>query len=123
MAAIASEIGEDELAKTAAYFAGLPAPPPDASLPIETAEWRRGAALYQDGDAAAGIARCRSCHDDAEADRPRGPFLKAQHAAYLAKQLRDWRAGAGAHEGGRPAGAGAGSQPGDGPTPIIGPPP
>jgi cytochrome c553 len=94
MAAIASEIGDEELAKTAAYFAGLPAPPPDASLTTETAEWRRGAALYQDGDTAAGIARCRSCHDDAEADRPRGPFLKAQHTAYLAKQLRDWRAGA-----------------------------
>jgi cytochrome c553 len=94
MAAIASEIGDDELAKTAAYFAALPAPPPDASLATKTAEWRRGAALYQDGDAAAGIVRCRSCHDEAEADRPRGPFLKAQHAAYLTKQLRDWRAGA-----------------------------
>ena len=94
MVAIASEIGDDELAKTSAYFAGLSAPPPDASLATETSEWQRGATLYRDGDGAAGIARCRSCHDEAEADRPRGPFLKAQHAAYLAKQLRDWRAGA-----------------------------
>jgi len=93
MAAIAGEVDDDDLAKSAAYFAGLPPPPPDASLATDSEEWRRGAALYRDGDAASGIVRCSSCHDDAESKRPDAPLLKAQHAAYLAKQLRDWRSG------------------------------
>jgi len=93
MAAIAAEIGDDDLARSAAYFAGLPPPPPDASVTAQSEEWRRGAALYRDGDAASGVTRCSSCHDDAESTRPDAPLLKAQHAAYLAKQLRDWRSG------------------------------
>jgi cytochrome c553 len=93
MAAIAGEIDDKDLAKSAAYFAGLPAPPPDASLPTDSEAWRRGGALYRDGDAASGIARCSSCHDEAGSVRPDAPLLKAQHAGYLAKQLRDWRSG------------------------------
>jgi cytochrome c553 len=78
MVAIASEIGDDELAKTAAYFGGLPAPPPDASPEMETAEWRRGAALYQDGDAAAGGAGGAS-RDAALATTMPRPIGRAAH--------------------------------------------
>src|SRR6266540_3574159 len=69
MEASASDINDDDLAKTAAYFAGLPPPPPDGSLATNGDEWRRGAALYQDGDAASGIAKCVSCHDEAGSTR------------------------------------------------------
>ena len=93
MQASASNIDDDDLAKTAAYFASLPPPPPDGSLETNGEEWRRGAKLFQDGDAASGIASCGSCHDDVESKRPDAPLLKAQHAAYLAKQLSDWRSG------------------------------
>src|SRR5262245_43144732 len=93
MEATASDISDDDLARTAAYFAGLPPPPPDTSVAAGSPEWQRGAALYQDGDPAAGIARCRSCHDATEPGRTDAPLLSAQHAAYLAKQLRDWRSG------------------------------
>jgi len=93
MTATAGETDDDSLAKSAAYFGNLPAPPPDASLATGSEEWRRGAALYRDGDAASGIEKCSSCHDDAEPKRLDAPLLKAQHAAYLAKQLRDWRSG------------------------------
>jgi cytochrome c553 len=93
MATIAAEIDDEALAKSAAYFAGLPAPPPDASLTAESEQWRRGAAIYRDGEAPSGIVNCRSCHDEKESKRPDAPLLKAQHAAYLAKQLRDWRSG------------------------------
>jgi cytochrome c553 len=93
MQAIAGEIDDANLAKSAAYFAGLPAPPPDASQPIDSEDWRRGAAIYRDGDRAAGIVGCSSCHDDAS-QRTDTPLLQAQHAAYLAKQLRDWRSAA-----------------------------
>jgi cytochrome c553 len=94
MAAIAGEIDDQDLARSAAYFAGLPPPPPDLSLPTDTNEWKRGAALYREGDIASGIVRCGSCHDDGESTRLGAPLLEAQHAAYLAKQLRDWRSGA-----------------------------
>jgi cytochrome c553 len=93
MAAIAGEISDEDLRKTALYFAGLPPPPPDVSQPTASDEWRRGAALYRDGDSSSGIVKCSSCHDDAESERLDTPLLKAQHAAYLAKQLRDWRSG------------------------------
>jgi cytochrome c553 len=93
MQATATEINDDDLAKTASYFAGLPPPPPDGSLAKSSIEWRRGATLYQDGDTSAAIPRCAACHEDAAAGHPQGPFLSAQHAAYLVKQLRDWRAG------------------------------
>lgn len=103
MEAIASEIGDDDLAKVAAYFAGLPAPPPDAPAAGDRAEWQRGATLYRQGATAAGIEACRSCHEPAEQGRPQGPYLKAQHAAYLEKQLRDWRSGARANDATMPA--------------------
>ena len=93
MATVAGEIDDEALAKSAAYFAGLPAPPPDTSLTAESEEWRRGAAIYRDGEAASGIVKCSSCHDDPQSKRPDAPLLKAQHAAYLAKQLSDWRSG------------------------------
>jgi cytochrome c553 len=93
MTATASDVSGDDLAKAAEYFASLPAPPPSSSPASNSVEWKRGAAIYQDGDAAVGIPGCGACHDDWEPNRPPGPFLKAQHAAYLAKQLRDWRSG------------------------------
>jgi cytochrome c553 len=94
MQAVASDISDEDLARAADYFGGLAPPPPDASMAKGSAEWQRGAALYRDGDAKAGIERCRSCHESAERDHPQGPYLTAQHSAYLAKQLRDWRSGA-----------------------------
>jgi cytochrome c553 len=92
MVATAEEVSDADLAKVAAYFSSLSAPPPNPSV-AHGAGWRRGATLYQDGDAAAGILPCRPCHDDAAQGKPQGPHLKAQHAAYLVKQLRDWRSG------------------------------
>ena len=93
MAAIAGDINDKDLARSAAYFAGLPAPPPGVSLPTDSQDWQRGAALYREGDATVGITKCSSCHDDAKNARVAAPVLKAQHAAYLEKQLRDWRSG------------------------------
>jgi cytochrome c553 len=93
MTATASDTSDEALARSAAYFASLPPPPPDASLATDTDTWRRGADLYENGDPASGIAKCSACHDGAPAERPDVPLIKAQHAAYLAKELRDWRSG------------------------------
>lgn len=92
MAAIAGEINDKDLTKSAAYFADLP-PPPGTSLPVDSEDWKRGAALYRNGDSAAGIAQCSACHEGAAGQSLEAPFLTAQHAAYLAKQLQDWRSG------------------------------
>src|SRR5437868_7261310 len=64
MQASAEDIGDDDLAKVAAYFAGLPPPPPDTSVATDSDDWRRGATLFRDGDAAAGITACAACHDE-----------------------------------------------------------
>ncbi|HZP75498.1 MAG TPA: c-type cytochrome [Pseudolabrys sp.] len=93
MASNAADISDANLVKAAGYFSALPPPPPDASLAAETQPWRRGAALYRAGDAGAGVLACSACHDDAAPERTDTPLLKAQHAGYLAKQLRDWRSG------------------------------
>ncbi len=93
MASVAADIGDEDLAKAAEYFGGLPDPPPDSSLATESEEWLRGATLFRKGEPATGIAQCGACHDGAAPERADAPYLKAQHAAYLAKQLRDWRSG------------------------------
>jgi cytochrome c553 len=53
-----------------------------------------GEALYSNGDASRGVTACLTCHG------PKGqsavgtwPKLSAQHAAYLAKQLRNFKEG------------------------------
>jgi len=93
MSAIAGDLNDTDLARSAAYFSELPAPPPDGSIATDSVEWKRGALLFRDGDDAAGIIKCQACHDNAQSDQPAMPLLKAQHAAYLAKQLNDWRSG------------------------------
>jgi len=93
MAAIAADVSDKDLEKSAAYFAGLPVPSPVAVSQGETEDFQRGASLFLNGDGVAGIARCTSCHDEAAGARLNAPRLTAQHASYLAKQLRDWRSG------------------------------
>jgi cytochrome c553 len=93
MAAIAGDINDKDLAKSAEYFAGLPPPLPNAAPSAAPEDLRRGAALYRDGDGTAGIEKCGTCHE-ADSTRTDAPFLTAQHAGYLEKQLRDWRSGA-----------------------------
>jgi cytochrome c553 len=53
-----------------------------------------GEALYSNGDASRGVTACLTCHD------PKGqsavgtwPKLSAQHAAYLTKQLKNFKEG------------------------------
>jgi cytochrome c553 len=72
----------------AAYFSKLPAPPPAGHSDDDTS---RAKAIVEEGLRDVGIVACRSCHD---ADADTIPWLEAQHAGYLAKQLQDFRSGA-----------------------------
>jgi len=80
-----------DMADVAAYFekqvpTGLEA---DATL------WKAGEKLYRGGDAGRGIPACASCHGpDGRGNGPaRWPQIRAQHAAYVATQLRAYVAG------------------------------
>jgi cytochrome c553 len=95
-----TEVLSTEIIETLArYFSALaaPAPAPDTQ---DAAASDRGRRLFVAGKPEKGIAACASCHVDGVAGIV-APRLEAQHAGYLAKQLRDFRAGA---RGNDPAG-------------------
>ena len=87
---MASELAPDDIPKVATYFSGLP-PPPPVPTPLDPAAADRARMLVEAGRPADGIPACLSCHGGrADLVTPR---LEAQHADYLAKELRDLRAG------------------------------
>ncbi len=95
MASVVTEIEEAQIAEVAAYFSTLPAPPP---IEADAAPEPAAARLFGEGDAARGVPACASCHmPDPSGEPPPAariaPYLTAQHADYLAKQLRDFRRG------------------------------
>lgn len=78
MSAIVTELKPEEIPVVVAWFSEQdpPAPgtPPSDTLGLELTE----------------TLGCLGCHDDAQSD---APYLTAQHAGYLAKQMRDYRDG------------------------------
>lgn len=90
MQSMALPLSVADMADVAAYFekqapAGLEA---DASL------WKAGEKLYRGGDAGRGIPACGSCHGpNGRGNGPANwPQISAQHAAYVAAQLRNYAA-------------------------------
>lgn len=89
MVAIAKALTGDERQHVAAFYAGLPIPPPRACPTPPVAAPR----LHRSGDPARGIAACASCHGVGGEGNAGNPPLAGQPAAYLNRQLADWRAG------------------------------
>lgn len=59
----------------------------------------RGASLFEQGDAARGIVSCASCHSaGGDSAIEANPKLAGQHAAYVQRQLTDFRKAEGAEE-------------------------
>jgi len=55
----------------------------------------KGATLFASGDPARGIVACQSCHGDGgNATMAATPKLASQHAAYIVKQLSEFKSGA-----------------------------
>lgn len=71
----------------AVYFSQLPAPPPTI---VPGNDVLRAKTIVEIGMPEAGIVACRSCHN---AGTNIEPWLEAQHAGYLAKQLKDFKSG------------------------------
>ncbi|HLH11265.1 MAG TPA: c-type cytochrome [Methylovirgula sp.] len=83
-----ADFSDRALELAADYFSRLPAPPSNGGRGKASA---RARAIVEAGRPGAGIVACRFCHD-ARADT--APWLEAQHAGYLAKELRDFKSGA-----------------------------
>lgn len=83
MAAIVTELVPGDIEAVVAWFASQDAPAPVE--PGDAAQASEGAALYAD-------AGCGACHDHV-GTLVGVPHLRAQHAGYLAKQMRDFRDG------------------------------
>jgi cytochrome c553 len=91
MSPIASDLDQEDLRKLADYYARLRMPQPERGATGDAAAKERGRKLALEGDPAVGIPGCEACHGaSALATYPR---LAGQHAAYMAGQLRLWRAG------------------------------
>jgi cytochrome c553 len=92
MRPLADELSREEVARVAAYFAGLSMPPrtADAHAPAG-ASIERGRTLAENGDVATKVPSCTACHGpDALRTYPR---LAGQNAPYMANRLRLWKAG------------------------------
>ncbi len=92
MAAIVTEIEEDEIPVVAAHFSSSAPPNPIPSDAADT-DFSRAKTLFLSGDTEAGIPACKGCHLPSSRGPIAGPRITAQHPGYLAKQLRDFRSG------------------------------
>lgn len=86
MQAITEEVEPEDIRIIAEYFSRQPAPQPTEDTAIDSDLYRQGERLYTQGRES--LPACNSCHDASRSDTP---WLDAQHAEYIEKQLRDFR--------------------------------
>jgi cytochrome c553 len=71
------------------------APAPAAATAPAAPDAAKGGTLFAAGDASRGITACMSCHGDSgNATMAGTPKLASQHAAYIVKQLTEFKSGA-----------------------------
>ena len=92
MTSQAMMLSDQDMADLAVYFESLPGPAQAVADPDLVS---KGEALYRGGNVANQVAACIACHGPTGAGNPAAmyPALKGQHAAYTAKQLRDYASG------------------------------
>lgn len=92
MLIMASAVSDRDLADIAAYFSGLPKMQGDGK-----GENAVGKGLFVNGDPQRNILPCVTCHGEGGKGGGAGgaltPVIGGQHARYLQKQLREWKAG------------------------------
>jgi cytochrome c553 len=92
MSAQAMPLSDEDMRDLAVYFETMaPMPQPVANADLID----RGAALWRGGKKDDGVAACMACHGPTGSGMPASayPALAGQHAAYVAKQLRDYASG------------------------------
>lgn len=100
MVTVITEIRPDQFSVVAQYFSKLEPPAPEREKPTGRELNQSAAAIYERGKPASGVPACRSCHGNHENALPAAPHLTAQHAAYLEKQLMEFRSGARTNDSG-----------------------
>ena len=92
MTGMLSSMTDQDLADIAAYYTSKPR----ALSGARQAGLDKGERVYRGGNIETGVPACTGCHSPAgNGNAPAGyPALGGQHAAYIAKQLRAFRAGA-----------------------------
>lgn len=85
MPGMATILSDQDIEDVAAYYSQQ-AP---TGLEADPSYWQAGQRLYRSGDRARGIPACAACHGPLGHGNPAAgyPALRAQHAAYLIKQL------------------------------------
>lgn len=93
MTAQAMSLSDDDIRDLAVYYASQRMA---ARAVANASTVDKGRALFSGGDAEAGAAACIACHGPVGRGNPAAlyPLLRGQHAAYTAKQLRDYKSGA-----------------------------
>ena len=92
MTSQAMMLSDQDMADLAVYFESLAAP---AQAVADADLVSKGEALYRGGNVETQVAACIACHGPTGTGNPAAgyPALKGQHAAYTAKQLRDYASG------------------------------
>ncbi|HNQ04278.1 MAG TPA: c-type cytochrome [Thiobacillaceae bacterium] len=99
MAPNAAKLSDDDILNLAAYYGAQQIkyrPAKEAELAAE------GRKLYKGGNQGSGVPACASCHGPAGAGIPvQFPHLAGQHAKYVLSQLKNFRSGDRANDGGK----------------------
>jgi cytochrome c553 len=91
MSGMAAPLSEEDMADLAAYFSSQTKQGGAAAPDLVAA----GEKLYRAGNTATGVAACMACHGPTGSGNPAAnfPALAGQHADYVEKTLKDFRAG------------------------------
>jgi cytochrome c553 len=99
MAPNVTKLSEDDMRNLAAYFSAQQA---KAKLAKDAALVAEGQKVYKGGNAGSGVPACASCHGPAGAGIPvQFPRLAGQHSKYVLSQLKNFRSGDRANDGGK----------------------
>jgi len=98
MAPNAATLTNEDMLNLAAYYS---AQQPKSRLAKDAALVTEGQKIYKGGNAGSGVPACASCHGPAGAGIPvQFPRLASQHAKYVESQLKHFRSGDRANDGG-----------------------
>jgi cytochrome c553 len=99
MAPNVTALSQQDMLNLAAYFSAQQAKPRMAKDPGLVAE---GQKIYKGGNPGSGVPACASCHGPAGSGIPvQFPRLAGQHSKYVLSQLKNFRSGDRANDGGK----------------------
>ena len=99
MAPNVTTLSDSDMLNLAAYFS---AQQPKPRLAKDAALVAEGQKIFKGGNAGSGVPACASCHGPAGAGIPvQFPRLAGQHAKYVESQLKNFRSGDRANDGGK----------------------